>query len=103
MPTLVVWIDVCTPYTLAAIAGLPPGLMWLSTIPVPVLAPLPAMVRLDRVKDFVRAVPSMETAIPSTLLMLQGPMMYGSDAVPLPLVTQPQLAKSASLWIAMAA
>src|SRR5947209_198302 len=97
MPTLLVWIDVCTPYTSATIDWLPLGLMWFRTMPVSVLVLLPAMVRFSSSNDFVRVVPSMETATPLTLLMLQGPMMYGLVVVPLPLTTQAQLAKSLSL------
>src|SRR5438876_226538 len=72
-------------------------------MPIAEPAPLPAIVALEITKDLVRLVPSIEIPMPAILLMLHGPTMNGFDWVPAPLVTHPQVVKSASLLIVIGA
>src|SRR5690348_10250947 len=102
IPTLFVWIEVWVPATLALICVLP-VLMSLSTMPVSLGVALPAIVRFESVNDFVRFVPSIETAMPFALLIDQGPITYGSAIVPLPDTTHRQLEKSLSEAITIGA
>ena len=91
MPIAVVCTEVAEPETVA----LTVGLMCRSTMPWLVAAPLPAMVRLESVNDFVRFVPSTRTASPLALLMDHGPITYGLLAVPAPLTTHAQVGEVA--------
>src|SRR5579872_185828 len=97
MPTPADWIEVCVPVTRATMLATPAGLMWFSTIPVAELLPLPAIVTLEITKDLVKLVPSIRMPLPATLLMLQGPIIKGLAALPVPPLTQAQPAKSPSL------
>src|SRR5215472_8543851 len=91
-------MEVWTPVTAAVMVFCPEGFTWLRTMPVLELEPLPAMVRLESVKELVRSVPSTETAVwlGPVELIVHGPMMYGSVVVPEPLKTQLQAWKSGS-------
>src|SRR6516225_10044 len=99
IPTLFVWIDVWRPRTWAPTCAQ----MWLSTIPVSLAVALPAIVRFESTNDFVRFVPSTDTATPFTLLIGHGPITNGSALVPLPDTTHWQLAKSPSEAITIGA
>src|SRR5215467_10312595 len=100
IPTPTDWIVVWAPST-AAKKWCAPRLMFFNTIPVEELVPLPPTVRFQITNDFVRLVPSMETATPSILLIDQGPMTNGLPTEPSPPNTQLQLTKSESCWMRM--